>query len=70
MFIVSIETTGYKIVIDQSLALYAILYYKYSPSGFALGSHAYILYCIQTSRVVKNYYTQSIESIIAVITQS
>ena len=42
MFIVSMETTGYKIVIDQSLALYII--YKHSPSGYALGSHAYILH--------------------------
>ena len=40
MFITSMETTGYKIVIDQSLTLYAI-YYKHSPLGFALGSHAY-----------------------------
>ena len=42
IFIVSMETTGYKIVIDQPLALYAI--YKHSPLDFALGSHAYILH--------------------------
>ena len=42
MFIVSMETTGYKVVIDQSLALYAMC--KHSPSGYALGSHAYILH--------------------------
>ena len=42
MFIASMEKTGYKIVIDQSLALYAI--YKHSPSGYALGSHAYMLH--------------------------
>ena len=34
MFIASMETTGYKIVIDQSLTLYAI--YKHSPSGYAV----------------------------------
>ena len=41
MFIVYIsrEMTGYKIVIDQSLALYAM--YKHSPSGYTLGSHVY-----------------------------
>ena len=48
MFIVSTETTGYKIVIDQSLTLYVI--YKHSPSGVML------IYCIQTSGVVNNYY--------------
>ena len=44
MFIVYIsrETTGYKIVIDHSLTLYAM--YKHSPSGYTLGSHAYILH--------------------------
>ena len=57
MFIVSMETTGYKIVIDQSLTLYAI--YKHSPSGYALRSHAYILH-IQTSGVVNNYYIRTI----------
>ena len=41
MFIVYVmELSGYKIVIDQSLALYAI----YKHLGFALGSHAYILH--------------------------
>ena len=50
------ETTGYKIVIDQSIALYAICI-KHSLLGYALGSHAYILYCIQTSEaVINNYY--------------
>ena len=44
MFILSMEIAGYKIVIDQSLALYAIYMYKHSPLGYALGSHAYILH--------------------------
>ena len=43
MFIVSMETTGYKLVIDQSLALY-VIYYKHSSSGIALGSHVYKLH--------------------------
>ena len=52
MFNVSMETMGYKIVIDQSLTLYNIIYaiYKHSPSGVML------IYCIQTLRVVNNYY--------------
>ena len=42
MSIVSVETTGYKTVIDQSLTLYVI--YKHSSSADALRSHAYILH--------------------------
>ena len=52
MFIVSTETPGYKIVIDQSLALYAI--YKHSPLG--LPSGVMLIYCIQILGVVNNYY--------------
>ena len=54
MFIVSMETTGYKIVIDQSLALYVI--YKHSP--WATPSGVMLIYCIQTLGVVNNYYIQ------------
>ena len=39
MFIVSMETTGYKIVIDQSLALYAI--YKHDSRVQSARENAY-----------------------------
>ena len=57
MFIVSMETTDYKIVIDQSLTLYAKC--KHSPLAYALKSmnHGYILHTnLGTLGVVNNYY--------------
>ena len=50
MFMVSMETTGYKIVIesnDQTLALYAIiLYISMTPEGIARGRMLIHVHCI------------------------